>query len=589
MSGVEESSKSNPKAFWNYFNYLHKDSSIPAVMHLGSRTAVGSRDVAELFAEHFSSVYDPPFAPGSSEEFSGSSFSMGAIHINQETIVGVLTALDATKGMGPDGIPPGLLKCCAASVSVPLFHLFNRSLSSGIVPRKWKVSFVTPIPKKGNRSKVEDYRPVCSLSVIPKVLEKIIVSRISPCISGYLTEHQHGFRAGKSVVTNLLGLQQVCLEAFSWGHQVDCIYTDFSKCFDKVPHSILLRKMKAFGFFGSLLQWFSSYLSDRFQIVRIKTDYSSPFPNTSGVPQGSHIGPLCFLIFVNDVASLFPEDIHFSLFADDLKLFSIIRGSSDSVALQLAVNSFYDWCCANNLYLNLDKCSTITYSRSNMPITHNYSIDGRDLSRVTTIKDLGIIFDTRLTFSDHIDAMCSRAMRALGFLKRHTRDFRDVAALVALYNSLVRSILDYGSIVWSPFYVEAAERIERVQRKFLRYISFKKRVPWAEFDCNRMLRECSLWPLKTRRRSSDVVFLYKLLRGDVDCPRLLNLICLHTPSHSTRSINPFYVPTTTTNYLFNNPIHRAQRAVNSLCSNFDFDPHFHNLLTLKRLMLKYSD
>ncbi|CAA9995509.1 unnamed protein product, partial [Nesidiocoris tenuis] len=242
--------------------------------------------------------------------------------------------------MGPDGVPPVLLRSCADSLSLPLTILFNRSIKEGTFPSVWKESFITPMFKSGDKSSIEEYRPVCSLSTIPKLMEKMLVNHITPPVRQFLIPEQHGFLSGRPTVTNLMVFQDYILEAFRRGRQVDCVYTDFSKCFHKIPHPQLFAKLREFGFHGELYQWLVSYLSGRRMMVRLKGYYSRPFATTSGTPQGSHIGPLIFLIYINGINSVFEGRVRFLLFADDVKMFVEVDDPNDCVELQTNLDRF---------------------------------------------------------------------------------------------------------------------------------------------------------------------------------------------------------------------------------------------------------
>ncbi|CAB0019403.1 unnamed protein product, partial [Nesidiocoris tenuis] len=237
------------------------------------------------------------------------------------------------------------------------------------------------------------------------------------------------------------------------------------------------------GVYGPILSWIESYLSDRRQFVRFKNVVSEPYRASSGIPQGSNIGPLLFVIMINSVTSIpRPEGVELLMFADDLKIFGVVSSEDDYMGIQTFLDSLQGWCLANCLHLNPAKCTAASFSRSSRLLSFPYRIGGGVLDRPASIRDLGVFMDAKLTFSHHIDAIVSKALRALGFLKRCTRDFTSMEAIVLLYKSLVRPILEYSSVVWSPYYQVHKERLERVQRRFLRYLNFKMHIPLEELD-----------------------------------------------------------------------------------------------------------
>ena len=280
-----------------------------------------------------------------------------------------------------------------------------------------------------------------------------------------LINQQFGFRPRKSTELNLLTQVDFLLDALERGYQVDTIYTDFSKAFDRVPHNILLHKLKMIGLDEPLLSWCKSYLSDRRQIVKIGTFLSKIIHVPSGVPQGSHLGPLLFNIFINDINECFTTCL-FLLFADDLKLSCIIKSPDDCGKLQYDLNNLVDWCEINGMELNPTKCKIMTYTRSRNTIDSDYMIGCHSLERTSLFKDLGVTLDTSLQFSHHLDNVINKAFQMLGFIKRCTQDFTSTIALKTPYCALVRPHLEYASCVWSLFYgvhIDVLQRIEGVQ------------------------------------------------------------------------------------------------------------------------------
>ncbi|BES90490.1 Retrotransposon protein [Nesidiocoris tenuis] len=437
------------------------------------------------------------------------------------------------------------------------------SFASGVMPAVWKHSFLDPILKAGDRSDVRNYRPICSISTIPKVMEKLLVGALRPAMRQFIVPEQHGFIGGRSTTTSLLTFQEVVLRAFEEGCQVDCVYTDFAKAFDKVPHQRLLLKLEAFGIFGRLLAWLASYLADRRLTVRLKSACSHSFMALSGVPQGSHLGPLLFLIFINDVGSVLPSDVGFLVYADDIKLFRRVAGVEDGRALQAGLDRLDRWCVVNGLLLSTPKCCVVSFSRSPSPILFEYSSSGSALSRKNVVRDLGVLLDSQLSFVDHIELIVGRAMRALGFLRRTARDFTDPTALVSLFNALVRPVLEYASPVWSPFYAVHSLALERVQNHFLRFVGSRTGTRWWDVDAGAVRREHGWASLADRRAYLDSAFFLGLLRGLVDAPSLLQSVNLHVPGYLTRNPALFWSRFAVTNYQHHAPLPRMARNLNS--------------------------
>lgn len=263
-----------------------------------------------------------------------------------------LNNLDVSKGSGRNGIPSLFMKSLAVELTTPLFWLFNMSLESGIFPKSWKSSYLVPIFKNGKKSDIRNYRGIAIISCIPKLFEAIINEKLFNQIKSRITNAQHGFFKGRSTNTNLIEFVKYSLTAMDNGHHVEALYTDFSKAFDRVDIPMLLFKLQKLGTESNLLKWIQSYLTNRQQIVRFKESKSNPIQVTSGVPQGSHLGPLLFILFANDI-SLILKHIKVLIYADDMKLYLEIIDKEDINIFQNEIKVFYTWCNKSLLQLNV--------------------------------------------------------------------------------------------------------------------------------------------------------------------------------------------------------------------------------------------
>lgn len=337
------------------------------------------------------------------------------------------------------------------------------------------------------------------------------------------------------------------------------------KAFDKVCHKILINKLSKLGISGKLLCWIKNYLSKRILTVCINEHLSYEFEATSGVPQGSHLGPILFILFINDVTSIF-SDVNILLFADDMKIYKIIKNIYDCLSLQSNFMKFAEWCTINKLTLNIKKCQIMSFFRIKNPIKYSYTLNNHSLLSVSEIRDLGITFDTKLSFINHINMITSKAMKMLGFIIRISKDFKNIHTLKLLYTTLVRSHLEYNSSIWNPFYKSHAISIERIQHKFIRIINFKLGIPADNIDYNSLLQTLRLLSLKDRRIINDLIFLFKIINNRFDSPELVSLINYHVPSRPTRLKSIYHCNNTGTNSEQNSILHRLHRLGNEYCN-----------------------
>lgn len=314
---------------------------------------------------------------------------------------------------------------------------------------------------------------------------------------------------------------------------------------------------------------FRSYLQDRKQYVILNGVKSVEYLATSGVPQGSNLGPLLFSIFINDIVD--DIDVNCLLYADDLKIFSAIATPSDCQRLAQNINRIERWCLLNNLTLNSSKCCAMTYTTKADSIIYNYVIDGCVLQRPKTFTDLGVTFDPELTFIPHIDNIVHSAFKMYGFVVRTSREFKDVSTLKTLYFAFVRSKLEYASTVWNPNYQVHIDRLESVQRRFLKLLSFKidGSYPPIGIPHQELLERHSITSLTRRRDCSSVIFIFKLLNNIIDCPYFLERLQFHVPRLLSRAHYYFYLSAPRTNVLKYSPFYIMCNNCNLLHSQID--------------------
>ncbi|CAH2109339.1 unnamed protein product [Euphydryas editha] len=561
---IEEKITTQPKCFWSYMKAKRGgNGTYPKTMSNGESSTDNGDDICNMFASYFQSVYSPNTKLGSEvstsaflSRFKNTSDSFSNIKIDMDAIITYLKKLDRSKGAGSDDLSPIFLIMCADELAVPLSLIFNLSLSTGIFPEKWKLAKVVPIHKSDAKDIVSNYRPIAILPALGKVFEGLIAPILQSYFKKYVSDYQHGFTPARSTRTNLVTFVENIIEAVDSNKQVDAIYTDFSKAFDKVSHDVLIQKLHVYGFTDPFLKWLGSYLTNRYFYVVVNGYKSNIFRITSGVPQGSHLGPILFNIFINDLPECFSNSTAY-LFADDLKIMRIVDSERDALLLQSDINELLDWCKNNGMELNINKCSQITFTRKNKPYVYNYLISGSLLNVVDTIKDLGVIIDRKLTFIPHIDTIIKKASKSLGFIIRNTKSFRKTETKVFLFNSLVRSLLEYCCVVWRPHYAVHSLRIERLQKRLLYHVAYSAGVAKRIKGYATRLDYFKIKTLEYRRKILDLLLLSKILNGCINCPDLLSKFKLRVPARYPRNpINLLSPPFRKTVLGSNSPVSR---------------------------------
>ena len=275
-----------------------------------------------------------------------------------------------------------------------------------------------------------------------------------------INESQHGFRSGKSTLTNLLEYTEAVTEAVDNGHEVHAIYFDFKKAFDKVPHNKLLMKVQALGIQGYLLQWLKAWLSERKQCVHVHGSYSEWVNVISSVPQGSVLGPLLFLIYINDLGNAVRSIL--SLFADDTKVFRTIKTAEDRKILQEDIDSMTQWCKVWQMEFNISKCHVLSFgSRASSP---EYNLAGNSLSCADYEKDVGVLVPSNLKFHEQSATAIAKANSVLGLIKRAFQS-RDQVTMINAYKTYVQPHLDFCVQVWAPGYKSWQEKLKKSRRE----------------------------------------------------------------------------------------------------------------------------
>ena len=374
-------------------------------------------------------------------------------------------------------------------------------------------------------------------------------------INNLLTKQQFGFLNKRSTTTQLLECSNKWNLHLKNKHQTDVIYLDFAKAFDSVVHAKLLHKLEGCSISGLTLKWIKEFLNNRTQCVKIGSSISSSSLVRSGVPQGSVLGPILFLVFINDICNVISKDVDVKLFADDVKLFMNITSEASEIIIQSCLDNISQWCNDWQLYLSPSKCTVLSIGTKGY--NFNYKINNIPIERVNFFKDLGVIIDQTLTFEKHISKICTTAsQRAALILKCFTS--REPALLIKAFTTYVRPLLEYASCVWSPYKLHLINKVESVQRRFtkklfgLYNVSYPDRLVYLGIDS-----------LEVRRLKCDLVMYFKILHNLIDVdPKLYFTTAGHnlTRGHALK----LHKPICSNNIQLHNFKCRAINAWNSL-------------------------
>lgn len=586
MNSVEDGIPKNVKHFWAYIAGRKGKSGIPSKMYYKDETTSDAIRICNLFSSFFQSVYEPSsltpnWSPGP-DQSDVNNTSLCNLHFSLSLICKQLQMLDINKGPGPDGIPPCFLKWSANTLCKPLYKIFNQCISNGSFPSVWKKANIIPVYKGGPRQNIENYRPISLLCSLAKVFEKLVHHEIYPFVQNCIISEQHGFVKRKSTVTNLMIFTSHLFKNIDARAQTDTIYTDFRKAFDRVDHKILLSKISFNGIRGNLLRWFMSYISNRSQTIVTNGYYSNTYLATSGVPQGSILGPLMFIIYINDICSCF-KNCNFLLYADDLKIFKKITSINDCYLLQDDLNRLSNYCTENKLELSITKCKHVPFTKTKQIINYNYNLCGELLQKETQICDLGVLLDSKLHLNLHIEKIVAKAFQMYNFVMRSSSNFKRPATYLHLFNFLIRPQVEYACMIWDPYYAKYDQALERIQRKFLKAVQFKCRLGRLPYD--ESLQKFKLLTLHSRRLLLQAMMLCGLIHNRFDCPELVNNLCYVVPRTVIRRgvcAYPVFATTTCrTNAGERAPLHRLVKLYNQHFVNIDIFALSHNVFKKK--------
>ena len=543
------------KKFWSHVKSNSKSQRIPECIQLNGRYRTNAKDKADLFNDFFCDQFSGGSEYGIPIDWSNDE----AFHIEfpPSKVKSLLSNINSNKACGPDSIHGKLLKNCANSLCHPFSLLFTLSYNTGYIPREWKLGNVVPVHKKGSKDNVENYRPISLTSLVMKTFERIIKDELLVRIHPLLDNRQHGFLNSKSCTTNMvLFSDNVVLsinDCETFG--TDVVYFDFSKAFDSVNHDLILLKLKYyFGIEGRLLKFIENYLCGREQRVVIENENSLNKAVLSGVPQGSILGPILFVLFINDLPSGLDSDTNLALYADDTKIWRSIKCGKDHEILQKDIEYLNNWALKNKMKFHPQKCKVLSVCNRESPLTErsslgififpfirfHYHLGGVPLEYADSEKDLGILVNPNFNFSDQHDALLSKANQKFGLLKRTCHFVNDIKRKRALYLSLVRSQFEHCSPVWRPSNKTSLEKFDNFQKKAIKWILSEEELSYHSYDCYvRKCRQVNILPLSCRFDLNDLILFHKVVNDYIplDMPPYLKLFNGETRLRSTHLDN----------------------------------------------------
>ena len=566
---AERNIDSQPQSVWTFIQSKKRNTRIPGQMKHNGTSIDSAQDIVDAFAEYFASVYLPPVSKPTESYYNLYSTNVSFDKITENEVKTAIKKLKKSNTVGDDEVPYFLIQDCADVLAQPLATIFNKSITTCKFPDKWKVARIVPIYKTGDKTEITNYRPISLLSMFAKVFERLLFDQLFSQIHPYISPLQHGFVPNRSTSTNLTIITEFIATALDHQRQVDVIYTDFHKAFDTIDTGIVLNKLRNIGFHDNALKLFHSYLVDRENYVFYNGTRSANYISTSGVPQGSNLGPLIFLLFINDL----PDTLTCNalMFADDIKLYKNVSSINDCNDLQQDLDKLHKWCSNNHLKLNVSKCKVISYTRKATYLLQEYTLNNDALERVRSTKDLGVVFCSDLKFNDHVNITSSKAVSKLGFVLRNCREFTNSNTIRRVYISLVRPILEYAAVVWAPSTACCINTLENVQRRLMKYLHFKstKSYPPRGYPNELLLEETQLNSLESRRHYYEALFLVNLLNGRIDCASILQELNFRIPRPASRNNDIFYLSKRNTCVKIDSPVTRMCRNLNSISDVVD--------------------
>ena len=574
-----ELNKHNPKEMWKNINQVisgkgrySKTTTVNAIKDDLDNTIHDEKLIADQLNKYFVEVgpnLSKNLTPGPknfSEYLEPVDYEFNFSKITNDAVFRKIIKLKSNKGAGPDNIPSKLIKDSAAVITPYLSYIFNRSLSEGKFPNDWKNARICPIFKSGERDECANYRPISILSVISKIFEKLVFEQLSRYLTTnkILTDYQSGFRKGFSTCFSLLRTTNEWLVNMDNGLINGVVFLDLEKAFDTVDHGILIKKLEFYGIKNNTLRWFTSYLSDRKQICKVGMSVSNSENITTGVPQGSNLGPLLFLLYINDLPRCLDSSVP-ALFADDTNLtVSGVTATEIQDNLEIELNKVHMWLLANKLTLNAKKTEFMLIgSRQRLsqiiadPIL---SIGSESIKRVSSTKTLGVTVDECITWKDHIDEVAKKAAKGIGILRR-SKGFLDKDTLKTIYSAFVLPHFDYCALVWHNCSKAFQNKLQKLQNKAGRIITGDGYEIASDIVRNKLCWDT----LEERREKQLETLMIQIIKGNsIEYLREFFIFCSNQTYQLRSNNNVLRLPKPNTNALMRSFAYKGAAAWNNI-------------------------
>ena len=509
---VIEQMKTNPKVLFSYVKRENKRREQIGPFKDGDRYIYNNEEICVRLLNQFISQFSNARNDRYREDMESFVNDIEEINELNDIIITKLDIINAIGEMkenssaGPDDIPSIFLIKTKESISGPLEYLMRKSLDEGIIPQVFKMAYITPIHKGGAKTKPEQYRPVSLTSHLIKIFERVLKKPILLHLinNNLINENQHGFVRGRSTQSQLLSHYQDIYEALEEGLQTDTIFLDFAKAFDKVDHEILLKKIDKHGIKGKIGNWIKEFLSNRKFIVVANGTKSEEGEVKSGVPQGTVLAAILFIIMISDIDDKVKESI-VRCFADDTRVSKKIEKEEDKQKLQEDLNAIYEWAEDNLLLFNDKKFEQITYGENPNMENNPYKNPANEvIKKGNSVKDLGIICNSKLSFKEHIQSVVVASRRMSGMILR-TFHSREPEIMMKLFSTYLRSKMEYCCSIWSPSMQNEINELERIQKSFTSKINGME-----ELDYHQRLKALKLYSLERRRERYLIIYAWQM-------------------------------------------------------------------------------